>query len=271
MRTINSKKNAKDFVAFKDDSDKSTGFSGTIALYDSEVYVDTRDGTGYKEVIEKLQPLIHKLASRYHFNGNSIEDTRHDVIVHILEGIPKYNPDRNTKLSTFLEMRVNRRLINDIRNKSRISRNATYLNIGLYSITCKCGHNCITKMDEKFEFNCPECDSIINQESKKVPVNIPEVGESMLCSYEGYGGYNEYHNVAGEDCKPVDDEVIFMHDMASWLKEEDERVVKAIELIYFHDYTKSAAAREVGLTSNGLGLKLQELRHNPVVKEIFGR
>jgi len=275
MKTINSKKHSQpdESVQFfvNQKTNMRSGFSGTVALYDSEVYVDTRDGTGYKEVIEKLKPLIHKLAGKYHFNGNSFEDTKHDVIVHILEGIPKYDPNKNTKLSTFIEMRVNRRLINDIRDRSRISRNATYLNVGMFSVTCKCGRNFIVKLGNESQRQCVECGSPISEVIKKIPVNTPEINESMLSPGGVYDNLTGCQDIIGDEEKLIDEEVIFKCDMASWLRDEDPRVVKAIELLYFHDYTKSAAAREVGLTSTGLSMKLQELKDKRVVREIFGR
>src|SRR5271169_3035249 len=114
MKTINSKKTAtkqKAVETFHDPRTKEyVGFRGLVRLYDEDIYIDTRTGKGYDEVIKKLSALVRKFMSRFHFNGNSSADTKHDIIVHILEGIPKYNPDRNTKLSTFIEMRVGRRL-----------------------------------------------------------------------------------------------------------------------------------------------------------------
>jgi len=275
MKTINSKKHGKsikNLQTFVDSvTDERSGFAGTVTLYDSDIYIDTRDGTGYKEVIEKLKPLIHKLATKYHFNGNSFEDTKQDVVVHILEGIPKYNPDKNTKLSTFIEMRVNRRLINDIRDRSRISRNATFLNVGIYSVTCECGRNFIVKLGKECQRRCAECGKLIDELTKKIPVNTPEISESMLSPSGLYDNQPEYHEIVGDETKLLDDEVIFMKDMAAWLQDEDPRIVKAIELLYFHDYTKSAAARAVGLTPTGLSIKLRELQDNSLVREIFGR
>lgn len=277
MKTINSKKldrTSEDIQLFKNEStEKSEGFFvGTVQLYDKEIYVDTRDGTGYKEVIENLSPLINKFALKYHFNGNSFEDTRHDVIVHILEGIPRYDPSKNAKLSTFMEMRINRRLINSIRDKSRVSKNATILNINSYSVTCDCGNSFIAKLDKNYCGTCYDCGKEITKHTKKVLVGTPEINESMVTPDVNEKSIeHEDTDLWGEKIRPIDEEVIFMRDMACWLREEDPRVVKALELIYFGDYSKAAAAKEVGLTSAGLGLKIKDLRKKRIVQEIFGR
>ena len=114
MKIINSNKSRKqcgETEVFVDPVTKvQNGFVGNAMVYDQSIYIDTRDGTGYDKVIEKLGALIYKFSNKYHFNNNSFEDTKHDVIIHILEGIPKYNSNRNAKLSTFLEMRVSIRL-----------------------------------------------------------------------------------------------------------------------------------------------------------------
>ncbi len=276
MKTINSKKNTQsheDFRYFIDEeTGECSGFAGTVTLYDSKIYVDTRTGIGYKEVIEKLKPLIHKLANRYHFNGNLFEDTRQDIIVHILEGIPKYDPHKDTKLSTFIEMRVNRRLINEIRNRSRISKNATYLKVGVFNVQCDCGHSFIHKLGEFYEIKCHECGRVIDDNTKKMPMTIPEVSESMLRPGGLYENMPDYQDpIIGDEAECIDESVIFMHDMRKWLENEDPRVVKILELIYFQDYSIKAAAEEVGLSGAGANMKLKELANNKLVRELFNR
>jgi len=267
MKTINSKKRSK--------AKKKDYFAGLAAVYDSKIYIDTRDGTGYEAVINKLRPLICKFALKYRFNGNSFDDTRQDVIVHILEGIPQYNPNRNMKLSSFLQMRIGRRLINELRNKSRSARNATFLNIRTYNITCNCGYTFVETMSKEEVRHCPECDSPVNYKTKNVPINMFEVSESMISYLEEDLDSDTYINmqdpIISDKIKPLDEEVIHMYDMEKWLEDEDPRVVKALELMYFHDYSISAAAKEVNLTGTGLSMKFKDLKNKKIVRELFGR
>lgn len=275
MKTINSKKpnkNYKEIQIFVDqETDEVCGFAGIVELYDLKVYIDTRDGTGYDMVIDKLKPLICKFAMKYRLSGNTFEDTRHDIIVHILEGIPKYDSQKNTKLSTFIEMRINRRMINELRNRSRISRNATYLNVGIYNVSCDCGNSFIVKVDQLTARTCIECGMSIQDIKKKVPVNTPEINESILAPSSLYENCNGSLAPIHNKKEVVDDGVIFTHDMQNWLKNEDPRVVKIVELIYFRDYSIKAAAEEVGLSGAGANMKLKELSKNKIVRELFGR
>ena len=261
MKTINKRKTkvSSNIKVFTDkQTGKNCGFAGEIEVYDSKIYIDTRNGTGYDKALKKLEPLVYKFASQFNFNGNTFDDTRHDIIVHILEGIPRYNPNKNTKLSTFIEMRVNRRLINDLRDQSRMSKNATFLNYGLYNIKCKCGTNFIEKLDNFTQCKCVGCDEHVDN-AKKIPIGVPEI--SIGGSYDDYSKSPEF----------LDDEAIFMCDMGQWLNDEDKRVVKIIELIYFGDYSIKAAAEKVGLSGAGANMKLKNLAKNKVVKEIFNR
>jgi len=276
MKTINSKK-SDSIKFFIDPKTKvQNGFAGNVKLYDSQIYVDTRDGTGYDKVIDKLMPLVYKLAMKYHFNGNTFDDTKHDVIIHILEGIPKYNSRKNTKLSTFIEMRVNRRLINELRNCSRVSRNATFLNIGLYQITCECGTSITAAFNGKkgCDKDCKECGKPLNKTVKQILLNTPEVNESMLGPNKFYEDFVDAHTDFGTllgNTHHVDEQAIFLHDMKNWLCDEDPRVVKIIELYCFQDYSIKAAAEAVGLSGAGGNMKLKELAKNPHVREILGR
>lgn len=256
---------------FNRNNEECVGFAGTVILYDSKIYINTKNGQGYKEVINKLEPLILKLACRYHINGNLFEDTKQDIIVHILEGIPKYNPEKNTKLSTFIEMRVNRRLINDIRNKSRMSKNATYLNIEIFNISCKCGYSFIGKFGNGYEIKCPRCDIIIGSDIKKTPMVISEVNESSLMPGSQDNALEFRDFTMNNNITNVDDNIIFMCDIGKWLRNEDPRLIKIIELIYFKDYSIKAAAEEVGLSSAGANIKLKELSKNKYVRELFDR
>jgi predicted Zn-ribbon and HTH transcriptional regulator len=186
--------------------------------------------------------------------------------------MPKYNPDKNMKLSSFLQMRVDRRLINELRDKSRKSKNATLLNIVTYNVTCDCGYNFVSTVNKDDMPRCPECGKYVSTEAKKLPVTIFEVNESMARYDDGGSETNAsmYERIPDESVQ-IEDDVIYSYDMNKWLQNEDPRVVKIINLMYFHDYSITAAAKEVGLTGAGANIKLKDLRNNRIVREIFGR
>ena len=120
MKTVNIHKDKEMEVLIDKDTKVRLGFAGWINIDNESVYVDTRNGTGYDIVIKKLDRMIKFLASKYKFSGFTFEDAKQHVCMHVLEGIPKFDPTReNVKLSTFLQMRIQRRLINEIRDNSR--------------------------------------------------------------------------------------------------------------------------------------------------------
>jgi len=279
MKTINIKKKS-DLEIFVDIDNRPRGFAGTIAIYDSAIYVDTRNGTGYEAVINKLAPLIHKFMSKYHFTGNGPEDTQQDIALHIIEGIPKFDPRKDVKLSTFLEMRINRRLINEIRDKNRIYKNATFLNVASFRATCKCGNTfTVTVSNDDSDIMCEQCGSKI-EIKKKISVNSPEVSESMLFHITN-GNMEDVetldrlplddYNIIGNKQVSVEDQVILKEDMSSLLEDEDPKLVEIINLIYFQDYSIKAAAEKVGISSAGANIKLKKLQDNKIIKELFNR
>jgi len=282
MKTINVSSKS-DIQTFTDDSGNYSGFAGTVLLYNLAIYIDTRDGTGFENAIEILNPLIHRLMSKFYFSGNSREDTKQDIILHILEGIPKYDPRKGVKLSTFIEMRVNRRLINELRDKSRIYKNATFLNISSFNFTCECGNNFTLTVNnnDNRTIICNSCSNEIKIK-KKVSVNTPEVNDSDLFrQLRRDNDQNEaqkidelslddYSIVGNRQC-PLDEEIIIREDVQTLINESDPTIAKMLDLIYFHDYSITSAAEEVGMSSAGANIKLKRLRRKKSIRDVFNR
>ncbi|MFA5024044.1 MAG: sigma-70 family RNA polymerase sigma factor [Patescibacteria group bacterium] len=277
MKVINSKRS--EFEIFENEKNEYIGFSGMVSLYEMSLFIDTRNGTGYDKVIKKLAPLIHKFTKRFHHYNSSVEDLAQDVAVHILEGIPKYDPRKDMKLSSFLEMRINRRLINDLRDMSRVRKNATFLNISFNRVTCECGYAFNTKQ-EISKTVCMSCGKI-GQFVKKNPCPISEVNESTLsanaekCSKGEEIALDSLSLVdfgfIGNIQQNVDDAAISKCDIFSWIENEDPKLAEIIDLICFHDYTINDAATKVGLTKAGVSIKLKKLKDNERAKELLNR
>jgi hypothetical protein len=115
---------------------------------------------------------------------------------------------------------------------------------------------------------CSECDRTIQEIKRKIPINASEINESMLSPN---GLYENFYDAVHDQIHSIDDDAIFSHDIKNWLSKEDPRVVRIVELIYFHDYSVKAAAEKVGLSGAGANMKLKELSKNKIVKELFGR
>lgn len=113
MRTINSKKRK---------------FAGSVVVKNQKVFIDTSDGTGFPKVFELMESYVHMLV-RF---GTSLcswstpEDIKQDIYVLILEGIPKYNPNKGASLSTFLHRFIKNRLIDGSRKKDPLRGRCNY-------------------------------------------------------------------------------------------------------------------------------------------------
>lgn len=289
MKVINLKSN--DIKIFHNsETGKYEGFAGTIKLFKSSVYIDTRTGIGYDKAIKELAPYINYLANKYNFSGlgYSFDDTKQHIIMRILEGIPRYDPTRETKLSTFLYMRVGRRLINEIRNLSTDSKNPTILKTTLFSITCKCGKKSIMSVsgDEKIEKKqCNSCGQKLKNAKiysiNKQPESLYDMSTSRyLDCFDAKNKANIEDIISNESFdiplvfgeKPkMEDAVISKHDFDKWMQSEDAQIKTIVELICFKDYSVKAAAKVVGISHTGVSNKLKKLRRKKKIRDMLGR
>ena len=278
MKTINSKNNTKIFT--DPETGKYAGFAGTVELYSSSVYVDTRTGKGYDAVMKGLDRLISYLASKYRFDGFTFEDNRQHIAVHILECLPKYDPRHNVKLSSFVQTCVNNRLINEIRKQGRLTRNSTTLRICSYSVECaECKSNfdiTVSFDDDIKNHTCNVCGYTID-ETNIVRINKPELSLGMVFAQRSKidrsnGGIDDQSNCDSSDKslpvlsnvpRALDDEIIDKCDIEALIEElenDDPVIAKFVKLYCCEDYSIYAAAKAVGLSGTGATLKLKSLQ-----------
>ena len=276
MKTINSEE--KDYEIFLDPTtNEYVGFAGKVKVHDSEIYVNTKSGKGYDKVIKKLGKLIHFLSTKYHLKGFALEDSKQHIAMRILEGIPKFDPRKGVKLSTFLQMRINRRLINELRDQNHSSKNATYLNINSYNYLCGCGNSftiTLTEEENETERVCEKCNSSTNK-ARKVSVGFSEVS---LDSYAVFNNSNETDEDVGnydsfiENENVLDeDDIILKHDINSWLENHDPIMAKLFNLILLQDYSVSRAAEKLGISNACASLKLKKLKDDEKFMEMINK
>lgn len=278
MKTINANKDKELEIFIDTNTNEYLGFAGWITVDDESIYVDTRDGSGYDRVIAKMTKLIKYLAAKYKFSGFTFEDAKQHVSLHIIEGMSKFDPRKEIKLSTFLQMRINRRLINEIRDDSRFYRNATMLNIQSFTVNCSCGSIFSLSLNSDEEIadkNCSECGANLANASKRAvsQTELP-IDSALELSDDTYSPNTENMikntNIFGDPKDISEDHIIARHDFKEWLKDEDPRMIKVIELICFHDYSIKEAAAEAGISNAGANIRLKNLRKNRKIKEMLG-
>jgi len=280
MKTINlNNKQVETFI--EPISNKYMGFAGIIKINSNDsVFVDTRDGKGYDRVIESMSKMITYLSNKFRFNGFAKDDVKQHIVMLILDGIPKFNPNLDVKLSTFLQIRVGRRLINEVRDNSRYFRNATFLNLNRYRVNCKCGNNFALSICEDQDIDseeCPNCNTkIIN--SKKYNISHNEI----LFNDNIYNKNNDpVHdnsldniidsNIFGEEKSPLEDDIIFMNDLQDCITNEGPEVIKMMSLICLYDYSISDAAKEAGISYTHAANLLKNMRNNKKIQKLMDK
>lgn len=285
MKVINLNKKVEIFRDPK--TNKYIGFAGNIELYNKNIFIDTRDGTGYDNIIKELDKNINYLSYKYNLSnlGYTFEDTKQHIIMRILEGIPKYNPENKMSLSTFLFMIVERRIINEIRNSNTDSKNPTVLRTSLYTINCKCGNKFIisTSGDDKVEENiCYLCNNTL-ENAKIFSISVPSESIEDVTAFYSKLNKEKIHlnDVISENdfyiplvfgYKPkLEDQVAIKVDMEKFTRSEDPKIKKLINLVCFNDYSIKAAAKVVGMSHTGATNKLAQLKRKKIIRDLFGR
>ena len=84
-----------------------------VSVYEEDFYIDKETGKGFDLVLNKIKPYISSLSYTW---SNTIpnttqEDLEQDIYVIAIQGIKNYNPNKGTKLSSFLHTHINNKLI----------------------------------------------------------------------------------------------------------------------------------------------------------------
>jgi RNA polymerase sigma factor (sigma-70 family) len=238
---------------FYNDKNEYAGFAGLVKVKDQEFFVDCRNGSGIDRVIKEMSDLISYLASKFNFDGFDLEDKKQHIALRMIEGIPQFKPDKGAKLSSFLQMRVTRRLINEIRDANRCRKSATNLNNRVFSYHCSCGN---VFSSEEGTTVCTVCSKPIDLEKrrwiKQSTVSIDEISD-------GYG------NVVGA-------ETITSHlnsiEIMESLKHADQDTKDIVTMIY-NDCPLGVIAKKLGMSQSNVYAKLKKLRRNKKLHDII--
>lgn len=222
------------------------GFRAYVQVYDEVYYVNTFTGEGYDLVIKKLDPLLRKLASKIYIPGYNHEDLKNELVVMALEGIQVFEPERNVKLSTFLQTHLHNKIISWIRGENRLSNDA----FGL--------------LDD------------VNAGSNKLRKNREEISFSAFeTSLDGEDGGGYFENTVAEengmfsDGIPTLDEVEFRSTLLKASEQLDHKTRKIVELISLKDYSIKDAGEKVGLTGWAASVRLKRLSERGSFRAVF--
>ena len=94
-------------------------------MYDEEYEIDHETCKGYEKILSKIDPLVNKYARKLCLFGLDFDDAKQEVVIILLEGVRNYDHSKNVKLSTFLHLHINNKVISKIKTISKKSRCAT--------------------------------------------------------------------------------------------------------------------------------------------------
>ena len=209
-----------------------------VKVYDEEFLINRKSGVGFEKVISKMEPTFTKILKKRFISGYTYSDMKHELVILAIEGINNFNPDKNVKLSTFLETHINNKLISKIKTENKMARNATYL-----------------KKTDSFSSEIPFTNIIIDKETYEQPSVEESVSEedTFLSSRTSNGDY-EFNSLLDALGGVV-----------------DEKIIKAMRLIMFSGMNIKEASNEVGLNPWVVSRCLRSLSKNPIIRDFYDR
>jgi len=100
----------------------------TVRMYDEDILINKKSGKGFQKVLDKIDPLISSMAVRYKINNYAVSDVKQELYLIAVQGIKAFDPNKNVKLSTFLHVHLNNKIISKLKSSLKKSNNAVYLN-----------------------------------------------------------------------------------------------------------------------------------------------
>ena len=246
-------------------------YKGEVYMYDEKIFVNTATGEGLGNVIKKITPLIEGMAARSHINGYTFEDIKQEISLLVVDGVRKYDPNRDVKLSTFLHWHLKNKFITKLKSLNTMANDATSMK-GEKIENCSCGGT-ISKSHTNETFVCESCGKIhksIYRSSRRELI----FSEMKLNSNEEDDG-NEYVSCVSNDdsvfpsrfggTKTLETKMFFER-LESVL---DDKTAKILRKFCIEGTTMQEAAKSVGMTGWAASVRLKRINKNPLAKKII--
>jgi|TARA_R110001583_G_scaffold16234_29_gene66399 RNA polymerase sigma factor (sigma-70 family) len=224
-----------------------------VDVYDESVYVDTETGEGMARVLERIDPLLCKMASKSYMSGYDFNDLKQELAAIAIEGILSFNPDKKVKLSTFLHIHLRNKMVSKLRSVNKISNDAFSLHQDQDPNDKLNGSGLRRSRDEL----------VFSSIRPKVDKNSEEYGNFE----DGLSGDNSIYSAGKEPIMTSD----FTSSILKLYDSIDNKTAKIIELVCLNDYSIKDAAEEVGLTGWAASMRLKKLNKNRVIKDILNK
>lgn len=124
------------------------------------ITLNSDTGEGFEALNKALSSFFRSQIKHYSFPSFSPEDLEQEMKVLALEALPKYNPEKNANLITFLQNHVKNRMINMCKYYAEKCRCANHLETDSKKVRCNvCRSFFVQVIDHSTNIVCEKCGS----------------------------------------------------------------------------------------------------------------
>lgn len=228
---------------------KEKGFRAHVHVYDKICYVDTFTGEGFDKVLNLIDPMISKAASKTHLNNMTYEDIKSEFTILILEGIRGFNPERGVKLSTFLQQHLYNKRVSKICSDNLLSHDAYLYHDSEGDAAASQGRR-VSRNEVRF------CSIAKNNADGDERIHFQNTLSESASIYPS----------SKKNIETID----FENSLSKIISKLDPKTKRIIELLYYEGLNYTDIAKEVELTPWMVSLRLKDLSRKGTFKSIFG-
>ena len=256
-------------------------YESVVRMYDEDVYISTITKQGYKRVLERIDPLLCKWASKTYMPGYSFDDIKQELSIIIIEGINAYNPEKNVKLSTFLHTHLRNKLVSKIKSVNKLSNDAFSLYEKVAGELCECGGLIVLKKvrDERTSSvvsrnTCEQCSQEYKPTYRKsreelvfssMPKTDPVSGEEYAEFQSSLAETDSLYASTSTLYERIDLEIAI--DKLSGII--DDKTAAILRMVCLEGYSIKDAAKSVGLTGWAASMRLKKLNRYKIIKDLL--
>ena len=256
-------------------------YEGVVRMYDEDVYVNTTTKQGYNRVLERIDPLLCKWASKTYMPGYNFEDIKQELSIIIIEGINAFDTSKNVKLSTFLHTHLRNKLVSKIKSVNKLSNDAFSLYEKIAGDLCECGGLIALKKIRNPKNNsivsrhlCEQCNQEYKPNYRKSREEL--VFSSMPKTDPGSGEeYAEFQSSLAEtdslyaDNSTVYDRIDLEIAIERLSEIIDNKTAEILKMVCLEGFSIKDAAKKVGLTGWAASMRLKKLDRYKIIKDLL--
>jgi RNA polymerase sigma factor (sigma-70 family) len=256
-------------------------FKGIVKMYDEEVHINTLTKEGYARVLERIDPLLCKWASKTYMPGYTFEDIKQELALIIIEGVNAYDPSKKVKLSTFLHTHLRNKLISKIKSVNKLSNDAYSLHEKAELEICECGGLISFKKIRNLEtrdvftkYSCEECSKEYKPNHRRsreelvfsaMPKTDPRSGEEYAEFENCLSNSDNFYSNNSTPFERVDLELA-IEKLSEMI---DKKTYIILRMVCLEGHSIKDAAREVGLTGWAASMRLKKLERYKVINDLL--